>query len=311
MATVVLFDPTRASRWRCMDGRTLTAMRTAAVSAAVTKRSPRRQVACWRYWQRGRAASHLRSIRHVSGHSTRSASGAERGPRGAFRDAIRRRATDAESAVRGADVVVTATPARDAHSQRRLAEARRTRQRDRRADADWRELDDEAMAMCGRRVARSRVEGIGRRHPFAAPIMRKPAEIFAGSKAIARTETTYSSRSALPSRTLRRRSWRTMWRAGAEIWDTDATAAVLFLIVAFVDDVLLLASERYGFAVHDAQTKLDIVSFSFWSGLAFLFMPLGLRLFDQSEAERCKESGFAADRIVRYRSPLAAGDGKC
>jgi ornithine cyclodeaminase/alanine dehydrogenase-like protein (mu-crystallin family) len=192
MATVVLFRPDTGEPLAIMDGRTLTAMRTAAVSAAVTKRlAPPASRVLALLGSGVEAASHLQALRHVIAFDdirvwSRTRAHAERF---AARHGVR--AMDAECAVRGADVVVTATPAQTpilkgawlkpgAHVNAIGAPM-----------PTWRELDDDAMAhvlVVESREAASKESGdIILSH---ARISAEVGEIFAGSKAIANTDTT-------------------------------------------------------------------------------------------------------------------------
>jgi ornithine cyclodeaminase/alanine dehydrogenase-like protein (mu-crystallin family) len=112
LAMILLFDPDTGQPLALMDGRLITEMRTAAVSAAVTKRlaSPGSRTLAL-LGSGVQAKAHLEALSRVRrfddvrvwsrtpGHARRFA--AEHGAR----------AMDAESAVRGADVVVAATNA--------------------------------------------------------------------------------------------------------------------------------------------------------------------------------------------------------
>jgi thiomorpholine-carboxylate dehydrogenase len=112
LAMILLFDPDTGQPLALMDGRLITEMRTAAVSAAVTKRLAAPGSRTLALLGSGvQAKAHLEALSRVRrfddvrvwsrtpGHARRFA--AEHGAR----------AMDAESAVRGADVVVTATNA--------------------------------------------------------------------------------------------------------------------------------------------------------------------------------------------------------
>jgi thiomorpholine-carboxylate dehydrogenase len=147
MAMVLLFRPETGEPLAVMDGRLITEMRTAAVSAAVTNRlsSPDSRVLAL-LGSGVQAQAHLAALRHVRELDevrvwSQTAEHAER-----FAEAHGAKATDAETAVRGADVIVTATNAREpilkggwlkpgAHVNS-VGSPRPT----------WRELDDAAMA---------------------------------------------------------------------------------------------------------------------------------------------------------------------
>jgi ornithine cyclodeaminase/alanine dehydrogenase-like protein (mu-crystallin family) len=147
MAMIMLFRPETGEPLAVMDGRLITEMRTAAVSAAVTKRLAEPDSRVLALLGSGvQAKAHLDAIRHVSRVEevrvwSQTPEHAKR-----FAHAHGATATDAESAVRGADIVVTATNARmpilkgawlkkGAHLNT-VGSPRPT----------WRELDDEAMA---------------------------------------------------------------------------------------------------------------------------------------------------------------------
>jgi thiomorpholine-carboxylate dehydrogenase len=147
LALILLFRPDTGEPLAVMDGRLLTEMRTAAVSAAVTKSlaSPDSRVLAL-LGSGVQAKAHLEALSHVRRFDevrvwSRTPAHAER-----FAREHRARAMDAESAVRGADVIVTATNALEpilkgawlspgAHVNA-VGSPRPT----------WRELDDEAMA---------------------------------------------------------------------------------------------------------------------------------------------------------------------
>jgi ornithine cyclodeaminase/alanine dehydrogenase-like protein (mu-crystallin family) len=146
MAVVLLMRPDTGEPIALLEANVLTAMRTAAVSAAVTKRlaSPDSHVLAL-LGSGIEAKAHLEALSHVREFDdvrvwSRTRAHAER-----FAAQHGARATDAESAVRGADVIVTATPAREpilkgawlkpgAHVNAIGAPM-----------PTWRELDDEAM----------------------------------------------------------------------------------------------------------------------------------------------------------------------
>lgn len=192
MATVVLFRPDTGEPLAVMDGRTLTAMRTAAVSAAVTRRlsSPDSRILAL-LGSGMQAQSHLDALRTIRQFEeirvwSRTPEHAER-----FAAQHGAKAMDAESAVRGADVIVTATPAetpilrgswlkKGAHVNAIGAPM-----------PAWRELDDEAMSNVVVVEARDAArEESGDLILSNARIHAEVGEIFAGSKAIAVSETT-------------------------------------------------------------------------------------------------------------------------
>jgi ornithine cyclodeaminase/alanine dehydrogenase-like protein (mu-crystallin family) len=192
MAMVFLVRPDTGEPIAVLDGRTITAMRTAAVSAAVTKRlaSPDSRVLAL-LGSGVEAASHLEALSHVCKFDevrvwSRTREHAER-----FAARHGAKAMDAESAVRGADVIVTATPAREpilkgtwlkpgAHVNAIGAPM-----------PTWRELDDQAMANL--LVVESR-EAVWKESGDVilskAQIYAEVGELFAGEKIISPTQTT-------------------------------------------------------------------------------------------------------------------------
>ncbi len=113
LATIVLLRPQTGEPLAVIDGRLITEMRTAAVSAAVTKRlaSPQSRVLAL-LGSGVQAQAHLEALRHVG--SFDEVRVWSRTPEHARRFAAAHGVTampDAESAVRDADVVVTATNA--------------------------------------------------------------------------------------------------------------------------------------------------------------------------------------------------------
>jgi ornithine cyclodeaminase/alanine dehydrogenase-like protein (mu-crystallin family) len=146
MAMVLLLRPDTGEPIAFLEGNVLTAMRTAAVSAAVTKRLAAADSHVLALLGSGvEAKAHLEALSHVRKFDevrvwSRTRAHAER-----FAAQHGAKAMDAESAVRGADVIVTATPAREpilkgawlkpgAHVNAIGAPM-----------PTWRELDDEAM----------------------------------------------------------------------------------------------------------------------------------------------------------------------
>lgn len=145
-AIVVLFRPETGEPLVTMDGRLITEMRTAAVSAAATRALARADASVLAIIGSGvQARSHLeairlvRDLREVRVWSPRRA--------GEFAEAFGARAAEsAESAVRGADVVVVATTSRTPvllgewlAPGTHVNAVGATR-------PDWRELDDEVLS---------------------------------------------------------------------------------------------------------------------------------------------------------------------
>jgi thiomorpholine-carboxylate dehydrogenase len=192
LGMIVLFEPATGQPLAIMDGRLITEMRTAAVSAAVTRRlaAPGSRVLAL-LGSGVQAKAHLDALSQVCrfdevrvwsrtpAHARRFA--AEHGAR----------AMEAESAVRGADVVVTATPALEpilkgawlksgAHVNA-VGSPRPT----------WRELDDQAMASVLVVDSREAVlKESGDVILSRATIRAEAGEIFAGTMAVPASVTT-------------------------------------------------------------------------------------------------------------------------
>ena len=192
LAMILLFRTDTGEPLAVMDGRLITEMRTAAVSAAVTRRLAAPDSRVLALMGSGvQAEAHLAALSRVRHFEevrvwSRTPAHAER-----FARAHKARAMDAESAVRGADVVVTVTNAREpilkgawlkrgAHVNA-VGSPRPT----------WRELDDDAMASV--LVVDSReavVKESGDVILSKSPIYAEAGEIFDGSKPAPVSETT-------------------------------------------------------------------------------------------------------------------------
>src|SRR5881396_2720933 len=115
MATIFLVDPETGTPLAIMDGRLITEMRTAAVSAAATKLLASPEAKALAILGSGvQARSHVEALRLVRQFEeirvwSRTAEHAER-----FAKEIGAKAMPAEDAVRGADVVVTVTNSKTA-----------------------------------------------------------------------------------------------------------------------------------------------------------------------------------------------------
>ena len=192
LAMIMLFEPETGQPLACMDGRLITEMRTAAVSAAVTKYlAPEKSRILTLLGSGVQAEAHMQALRRVCHfEEVRVWS---RTPEHAKRFAARHgaRAMAIESAVRGADVIVTATSASEpflkgawlkpgAHVNA-VGSARPT----------WRELDDEAMQntviVDSREAVRKESGDVILSN---APIFAEAGELFAGSKVPERSATT-------------------------------------------------------------------------------------------------------------------------
>ncbi|MBV8148336.1 MAG: NAD(P)-binding domain-containing protein [Candidatus Eremiobacteraeota bacterium] len=191
-ATILLLNARTGEPLAAIDGRLITEMRTAAVSAAVTKHlmpEPSRVLAV--LGSGVQAQSHVEALSQVARFDeirvwSRTLEHAQTFAR--RHTAI---VTDAESAVRGADVVVVATSAtrpilhgtwlkRGAHVN--AVGANRP---------EWRELDDDAMhhtVIVDSREAASRESGDV--ILSGATVFAEAGELFAGTKVVSRESTT-------------------------------------------------------------------------------------------------------------------------
>ena len=185
MATIVLIEPESGRPLACLDGRLITEMRTAAVSAAVTRHlAPETTKVLTLIGSGVQAHAHLEALRHVRRFEevrvwSRTVEHAH-----TFAAATGARVMELEEAVRGADVIVTATSSREpvlrgcwlkpgAHVNAVGACA-----------PSWRELDDEALlgstVIVDSREAALRESGdiiLSR-----ASIFAEAGEVFAGTR---------------------------------------------------------------------------------------------------------------------------------
>jgi ornithine cyclodeaminase/alanine dehydrogenase-like protein (mu-crystallin family) len=184
LAMIMLFEPATGQPLAFLDGRLITEMRTAAVSAAVTKYLAPESTEVLALLGSGvQARAHLQALRHVCQFKevrvwSRTPDRAQR-----FAALHGAKAMGIEPAVRGADVIVTATNAlepflkgewlkRGAHVNA-VGSPRPT----------WRELDDAAMHNTLIVDSREAVlKESGDVILSKAPIFAEAGEIFAGSK---------------------------------------------------------------------------------------------------------------------------------
>ena len=182
MAIVVLFSTETGEPLALMDGRLITEMRTAAVSAAVTDRVAAPESRVLALLGSGvQARAHLGALSEIRRFDDVRVWSATPEHAARFADELGCRATDAETAVRGADVVVTATHAREpvlkgawlkpgAHVNAIGAPM-----------PTWRELDDAVMANIVIADSRNAVaHESGDVILSKAPIFAEAGELFAG-----------------------------------------------------------------------------------------------------------------------------------
>jgi ornithine cyclodeaminase/alanine dehydrogenase-like protein (mu-crystallin family) len=186
LAMILLFRPDTGEPLAVMDGRLITEMRTAAVSAAVTKHlaSPESRVLAL-LGSGVQASAHLEALSRVRDFDDVRVW--SRTPGHALRFAEQhgiRAASDAESAVREADVIVTATNAREPFLKGAWLKTGAHVNAVGSPRPTWRELDDDAMTS-GVLVVDS-VEAVLKESGDVilskAPIYAEVGEIFAGTK---------------------------------------------------------------------------------------------------------------------------------
>jgi ornithine cyclodeaminase/alanine dehydrogenase-like protein (mu-crystallin family) len=147
MATIFLVDPETGRPLAVLDGRLITEMRTAAVSAAATKLLAARDAKVLAILGSGvQARSHIEVLRFVRKFEeirvwSATPANAER-----FAKEIGAKATTAQKAVNGADVVVTATNSKTPVLKGSWLKPGCHVNAIGACRPDWRELDDDAMA---------------------------------------------------------------------------------------------------------------------------------------------------------------------
>jgi ornithine cyclodeaminase/alanine dehydrogenase-like protein (mu-crystallin family) len=146
MATIFLLDPQTGTALATMDGRLITEMRTAAVSAAATKLLAAPDSKILAILGSGvQARSHLEALRLVRQfYEIRVWSPTEEHAK-QFADEIGAIAVSAEEAIRGADVVVTVTSSKTPILQGSWLKPGCHVNAIGACRPDWRELDDETM----------------------------------------------------------------------------------------------------------------------------------------------------------------------
>lgn len=192
MAMILLFRPDTGEPLAAMDGRLITEMRTAAVSAAVTKRLAAPESHVLALLGSGvQAEAHLAALKQVRSFDemrvwSKTPAHAER-----FAAAHGATATDAESAVRGADVVVVATAAQEPVLRGAWLKPGTHVNAVGAARPNWRELDDAAMANLLVVDSREAVlQESGDVILSGASIYAEAGEVFAGLKPAPVAETT-------------------------------------------------------------------------------------------------------------------------
>ena len=144
-AVIVLFRPKTGEPLALMDGRLITEMRTAAVSAVATQHLARAEASVLAILGSGvQAGSHLKALRLVRPFSEIRVWSPRNGQAFAERHGVKAAASP-EDAVRGADVVVVATSARTPVLCGRWLSPGTHVNAIGAVRPDWRELDDELL----------------------------------------------------------------------------------------------------------------------------------------------------------------------
>jgi ornithine cyclodeaminase/alanine dehydrogenase-like protein (mu-crystallin family) len=192
LAMIMLFEPATGQPLAFLDGRLITEMRTAAVSAAVTKYlAPENSEVLALLGSGVQAQAHLQALRHVC--QFKEVRVWSRAPERARRFATLHgaKAMDLEPAVRGADVIVTATNALEPFLKGEWLKPGAHVNAVGSPRPTWRELDDAAMHNTLIVDSREAVlKEAGDVILSKAPIFAEAGEVFAGSKRPDRSATT-------------------------------------------------------------------------------------------------------------------------
>jgi ornithine cyclodeaminase/alanine dehydrogenase-like protein (mu-crystallin family) len=147
MATIFLVDPDTGAPLTVMDGRLITEMRTAAVSAAATKLLVSPDAKILAILGSGvQARSHVEALRLVRNFGEIRVWSPTREHAERFAKEIGAKSMSAEEAARGADVIVTATSSKTAVLKGSWLKAGCHVNVIGASRPDWRELDNDAMA---------------------------------------------------------------------------------------------------------------------------------------------------------------------
>src|SRR6266849_368593 len=146
MATILLNDPQTGAPLAVMDGRSITEMRTAAVSAAATKLlAPKNSKTLAILGSGVQARSHFEALRLVKQFEEIRVWSPNKSHAEEFAKEIGARSTSAEDAVRGADIIVTVTSSKTPVLQGAWLKRGCHVNAIGACRPDWRELDDDAM----------------------------------------------------------------------------------------------------------------------------------------------------------------------
>jgi len=199
-ATIMLFKPETGETLAIMEGGLITEMRAAAVSAGATRPFAAPDAKVLAILGAGvQARSHVEAMRCVRDFDEVRVWARNPEKEKAFADEHGAVAMDAEDAVRGADVVVTATSSQVGEWLKEGAHINAVGA----PISSWRELDDEVMSRCTV-IAYSQnacMKESGDVILLAAEIHAEIGEVLADKVSVDAEETTCSKASASPSRT--------------------------------------------------------------------------------------------------------------
>jgi len=193
LATIVLFDPATGAPLAFLDGRLITEMRTAAVSAAVTRHLGPPEARVLALLGSGvQAAAHLEALRLIYRFDEIRVWSPT--PEHAERFARRHgaRSVGPEAAVRGADVIVTATSSHEPVLKGAWLKPGAHVNAVGACFPAWRELDDEALRGSAL-IVDSRAAALAESGDVilsGAPIFAEAGEVFAGTRRAPRSATT-------------------------------------------------------------------------------------------------------------------------
>jgi ornithine cyclodeaminase/alanine dehydrogenase-like protein (mu-crystallin family) len=193
LATIVLLDSDSGSPLAVLDGRLITEMRTAAVSAAVTRHLAPLDTRVLALVGSGvQAQAHLEALRHVRRFDEVRVWSPTREHAERFAARHGARAMELEAAVRGADVIVTATFAREPVVKGEWLKRGAHVNAVGACLPTWRELDDTAM-LGSTLIVDSRAAALAESGDVIlskAAIFAEAGEVFAGRKQAPREATT-------------------------------------------------------------------------------------------------------------------------
>jgi len=193
LAMIVLFESATGQPLAFLDGRRITEMRTAAVSAAVTRHLAPPDARVLALLGSGvQAQAHLEALRHIGGFEEVRVWSHNPAHAQQFASRHGARAMEAEAAVRGADVIVTATSAQETVLRGEWLKRGAHVNAVGACLPTWRELDDAAMTgsilVVDSREAALRESGDV--ILSQAQIFAEAGEVFAGRRHVPREATT-------------------------------------------------------------------------------------------------------------------------